>query len=169
MKKTGEIGLLAFGSNLGDRRNTLIGARKALERGGDVTLRRCSRLFQSPAQGGPPGQPRFLNAVVEIETVLTPEELLTRCWSIEREFGRERHERWGPRTVDIDILAYGVRVSRNPRLILPHPRLHLRSFVLLPLLEVAPDWIHPLLGKTISQLAAGLRDEEGIQPLGEAW
>jgi len=165
----GEMALLALGSNLGDRRRILIGARRELEKGGRTIVRSFSRLYESDAQGGPSGQPPYLNAIVEVITVLSPEELLVFCQTVEKKFGRERIERWGPRTLDIDILAYDGRVLRTPRLILPHPRLHLRSFVLLPLREVAPDWLHPLFGKTVSQLAAGLSDDASIRPLGEKW
>ncbi len=169
MKRKEEIALLAFGANLGDRRRTLSAARQALERGGEIRVLRFSRLFESLAQGGPPGQPPYLNAVLAVATVLDPVSLLSRCQEIEAEFGRERRERWGPRTLDIDILAYGDRVSAGPGLILPHPRLHERSFVLLPLREVSPGWRHPLLGKTVPQLIAGLPDEDAIRPLPDAW
>jgi 2-amino-4-hydroxy-6-hydroxymethyldihydropteridine diphosphokinase len=169
MKRKEEIALLAFGSNLGDRRRTLSAARKALKREGEVRVLRFSRLFESAAQGGPPGQPLYLNAVLVVATALDPVRLLSCCQEIEAEFGRERRERWGPRTLDIDILAYGDRVSAGPGLILPHPRLHERSFVLLPLREVSPGWCHPLLGKTVPQLAAGLPDEDTIRPLPDEW
>ncbi|NLC72101.1 MAG: 2-amino-4-hydroxy-6-hydroxymethyldihydropteridine diphosphokinase [Desulfuromonadaceae bacterium] len=169
MERTREIALLAFGANLGDRRRTLTGARRALARGGEVEVRRCSRLFESEALGGPPGQPPYLNAVLEVATALAPEELLAWCQGIEQEFGRRRRERWGPRTLDIDILAYDGRVSHDPGLILPHPRLHLRRFVLLPLLEVAPEWRHPVSGKTVSQLVAELAAADRIRPLAGEW
>jgi len=169
MAGNGEIALLALGSNLGRRHHCLSGGRRALARGGQVVVRRCSRLYESAAQGGPPGQPPYLNAVIEVVSTLSPEDLLARCQEIEREFGRERLERWGARTLDIDILDFAGRVSGNPRLVLPHPRLHRRSFVLLPLLDVAPGWRHPLLGKTASQLAACLQDGGAIRVLDEEW
>ena len=169
MRENKEMALLALGSNLGDRRAALSGARSALERGGQIVVRAWSRIFETAPQGGSPGQPRYLNAVLAVATALSPEQLLARCQAVEREFGRERRERWGARTLDIDILACGDRVSDAPGLILPHPRLHLRSFVLLPLLEVAPEWRHPRLGKTVRQLVAELPETASDRPLATPW
>ncbi len=143
--------LLALGSNLGARKDILRGACAALERYGIPLLRR-SHLFETAPVGGPAGQPPYLNAALAAETVLTPLELLDTCQRIEALFGRERRERWGARTLDIDILAYDELLAETARLTLPHPRLHERAFVLAPLLEVAPDWRHPRLGKTTRQL-----------------
>ncbi|MBQ6669228.1 MAG: 2-amino-4-hydroxy-6-hydroxymethyldihydropteridine diphosphokinase [Deltaproteobacteria bacterium] len=143
--------LLALGSNLGARKDILSGACAALERCGIPLLRR-SHLFETAPVGGPTGQPPYLNAALAAETVLTPLELLGTCQRIEALFGRERRERWGARTLDIDILAYDELLAETARLTLPHPRLHERAFVLAPLLEVAPDWRHPRLGKTTRQL-----------------
>ncbi len=143
--------LLALGSNLGARKEILSGACAALERCG-VTILRRSHLFETAPVGGPAGQPPYLNAALAAETSLAPLELLDACQRIETLFGRERHERWGARTLDVDILAYDDLQVETERITLPHPRLHERAFVLAPLLEVAPDWRHPILGETTRQL-----------------
>ncbi|MBN1140832.1 MAG: 2-amino-4-hydroxy-6-hydroxymethyldihydropteridine diphosphokinase [Deltaproteobacteria bacterium] len=169
MKENKETVLLALGSNLGDRRAALSGARGALERNGEILVRAWSRIFETAPQGGAPDQPRYFNAVLAVATPLSPEQLLARCQAVEREFGRERRERWGPRTLDIDILAFGDRISETPALILPHPRLHLRSFVLLPLLEVTPEWRHPRLGKTVRRMVAELPETALDHPLAGTW
>lgn len=128
---------LSLGSNLGDRATTLDAALRALERPGDVQVLRRSSLYET-APVGRAGQPDFYNLVVEVETRLGPEALLDRCQDVERSLGRVRRERWGPRTVDIDILLYDRRAIRTDRLIIPHPEMLRRRFVLEPLLEIAP-------------------------------
>jgi 2-amino-4-hydroxy-6-hydroxymethyldihydropteridine diphosphokinase len=95
-------------------------------------------VYETEPVGGPP-QPDFLNAVVEASTVLAPLDLLAACLSIEREMGRSRAERWGPRVIDIDILTYGRETILESSLVVPHPRMHERAFVLVPLLELDPD------------------------------
>lgn len=103
-----------------------------------IDVVRSSRVYESDPVGGP-SQPDFLNAVVEASTVLPPMDLLASCLSIEREMGRVRGERWGPRVIDIDLLTYGRQAIAEPALVLPHPRMHRRAFVLAPLLELDPD------------------------------
>ena len=105
---------------------------------------------------GKTDQPRFLNAAVAIETDLEPHDLLRECLRIERLCGRERLERWGPRTLDLDILAYEDRVVCSAGLIIPHPRLHERAFVLLPLAEIAPDLVVPGGAATVAELASAV-------------
>lgn len=154
--------LVALGSNLGDRAGHLLGAVAALARRPKVRLAGLSRIYET-VPVGPAGQGPYLNAVLAVETELGPLELLEVLLAIERAHGRVRRERWGPRTLDLDLLDFGGRVLERPELSLPHPRLHERAFVLVPLAEVAPDWRHPLLGATATELLAKL-DRSGVQP-----
>lgn len=143
--------VVALGANLGNREATLRGAVKALSELGDVVSR--SSLYET-APVGPP-QPAYLNAVALVDTALPAREVLERLLDIERRFGRERRLRWGPRTLDLDLIACGDTVVSEPGLTLPHPEAARRAFVLVPLCEVAPDWPFPD-GRTARQLLAEL-------------
>ncbi len=149
---------LGLGSNLGDRAGLLAKAVTALESLGRVTR---SRWYETAAVGLP-GAPAFLNGVVRLETDLAPDELLRRTRDIERQLGRDPLRRAGSRTIDIDILFYGRQVISRPGLTIPHPRLHQRAFVLVPLAELAPDLVHPVLGKTAAGLLAEV-DSAGVK------
>ena len=129
---------VGLGANLGDRVTTLQRAVELLARRPEVWVLRASRVYDTDPVGGPP-QPRFLNAVVELDTDLSPRELLGVCQEIEGALGRERRERWGPRRIDVDVLTYGEEAIEEPELTLPHPRMHERAFVLVPLLELDAD------------------------------
>jgi 2-amino-4-hydroxy-6-hydroxymethyldihydropteridine diphosphokinase len=148
---------LSLGSNLGDRAATLEAALRALEASGDVRILRRSSLYET-APMGKTDQPEFYNLVVEVETTLGPEVLLDRCQDVERVLGRVRKERWGPRTVDVDILLYDRLTVTGERLIIPHPEMLRRRFVLEPLLEIAPDAILPD-GTPIASHLAGVEDQ----------
>lgn len=163
-----------LGSNLGDRLRNLRAARQAiaaLPRTRDV---RRAGVYETAPVGGPSGQGDFLNTALAAETDLSPEEMIRETLRIEKEIGRVRDResvRWGPRLIDIDILLWDdVTFERvggdGPDLVLPHPRLAERAFVLLPLAELAPDAVHPVAGLTIRELAERIgKDNEGIRRL----
>jgi 2-amino-4-hydroxy-6-hydroxymethyldihydropteridine diphosphokinase len=132
---------IGLGSNLGDREATIGSALAALP--GVVAV---SRLRET-APVGVVDQPRFLNGVARLETALAPRELLDALLAVERSLGRERHERWGPRTIDLDLLLYGNEVVDEPGLTVPHPRLHERRFVLEPLAELDQALVVPGRGR----------------------
>ncbi|ABI78286.1 2-amino-4-hydroxy-6-hydroxymethyldihydropteridine pyrophosphokinase [Hyphomonas neptunium ATCC 15444] len=154
---------LGLGSNLGDREAHLSGAVRALEAWGGVRVTAISSLWETPPWGIE-GQPHFLNACVLIETSLTPIEVLDACLAIERDHGRERSLRWGPRTLDMDVLYYDDVEMADERLILPHPRMLLRSFVLAPLAEIAPGKV--IGGATIQENSALVGLETGMVRIG---
>ena len=131
---------LALGSNLGDRAGYLRGALDALAATDDVTLLAVSNVYETDPVGGPE-QGRYLNAVVAIDTVLGPRELLAVSQGIESGARRVRGERWGPRTLDVDVLLVGDARVDEPDLVVPHPRMWERGFVLAPLHDVAPDLV----------------------------
>jgi len=153
------IAFIGLGSNLGDREAFLARARRALSHYG--TVERCSSLYETEPVDVC-DQPRFLNQVVALRTRLDPLALLRACQMIERALGRERLIPKGPRTIDLDLLLYDDRVlaieTDDVQLLLPHPRLHERRFVLVPLCEISPDGRHPVLGKSFSELLAELDD-----------
>jgi 2-amino-4-hydroxy-6-hydroxymethyldihydropteridine diphosphokinase len=137
MTSTGGI-YIGLGSNLGDRERHLWDALRELASQGDVRVLACSSLHETDPVGGPPDQPRFLNAVAELESRLTPDELLARLHAIEDRHGRVRAVANGPRTLDLDLLLYRDQVRRAPALHVPHPRMWQRDFVLRPLAEICP-------------------------------
>lgn len=141
---------LSLGSNQGKREEHLQRAIDLLH-GARVFVRRCSTVYETEPQDLP-HQPWFLNLVVEAATELFPMQLLAKTGAIERELGRERRVAKGPRTIDIDILLFGRFAVETPQLVVPHPRMHLRRFVLQPLAEMAPELRHPLLGQSMREL-----------------
>jgi 2-amino-4-hydroxy-6-hydroxymethyldihydropteridine diphosphokinase len=161
--------LVALGSNLPaeGQASPLDTLRAALGRlpAHGIRIERLSQFYTSPAWP-PSDQPDYVNAVVSVATVLGPEALLAELLGIEREFGRTRSVPNAARTLDLDLIAYHDRVLRSPdgSLELPHPRVAARGFVLLPLRDVAPDWRHPVNGRTVEELLAGI-DTAAIRPL----
>ncbi len=137
---------IALGSNLGDSLATLDAALVALDQLPGIQVVKRSQWYVTAAVGPP--QPDYLNGCAILSVTFTPQELLTQLLAIEDKFGRVRKERWGARTLDLDLLLYGDRIINTPALQVPHPRMCERAFVLVPLAEIAPDWIEP-----ISQLA----------------
>ncbi|HLB62975.1 MAG TPA: 2-amino-4-hydroxy-6-hydroxymethyldihydropteridine diphosphokinase [Actinomycetota bacterium] len=153
---------LGLGSNVGDRLTNLQRAVDLLAGRVDIDIRRSSRVYETDPVGGS-AQPDYLNAVVEVETTLSPRELLEACLEVEVELGRTREERWGPRTIDVDVLTYdGDRVD-EPDLTIPHPRMHERAFVLVPLLELVVDPVLPG-GRRIGTLRLGPQALAGVRP-----
>jgi 2-amino-4-hydroxy-6-hydroxymethyldihydropteridine diphosphokinase len=154
---------LALGANLGDRLASLQRAADLLGARRGIAVLRSSRLFET-APVGPP-QPDFLNAVVEVDTSLTPRDLLEAAMAVERELGRERHERWGPRTIDVDLLTFDDVEVDEPGLRIPHPRMHERAFVLVPLGELNAD--PPLPGgRRLAEVSLPPGDLLGVRPFG---
>ena len=134
---------LGLGSNLGNRLAFLRGGRDTLTSRFDITLIDSSGIYETAAVGGPADSPPYLNAVLQIETPLSPRNLLAACLTVEDGFGRTRPMAWAPRTLDIDLLLYGETMIDEPDLRIPHPRLQERAFVLAPLSEIAPDQSAP--------------------------
>ncbi|WP_426292303.1 2-amino-4-hydroxy-6-hydroxymethyldihydropteridine diphosphokinase [Dyadobacter endophyticus] len=162
MAATGQVFLL-LGSNLGDRPQVLAAAREAIgEQAGSIAGQ--SAIYET-APWGITDQPAFLNQVIEISTSLLPEDLLRIILNIEHDLGRVRYERWGARVIDIDILYFGQTVLDSARLTLPHPRIQDRRFVLAPLAEIAPAFLHPLLQKTSSQLLEECPDISAVSKI----
>ncbi len=141
---------VAVGSNLGDRWQRLASAARALRAVPDIAVIRASRVYDT-APVGPP-QPRYLNAVLELETTRTPRALLQVLQATERSAGRTRHVHWGARTLDLDLLLHGGLVVREPGLTVPHPEIGNRRFVLAPLADLVPDIVVPDIGRTVRQL-----------------
>lgn len=151
---------LALGTNEGNRLRNLAEATRRLATAPGVTVLRKGPVLETPALL-PPGddtpQPPYLNTVLELATTLTPRELFELAKRIEREMGRRTATRWAPRIIDLDVVLWGERVVNEPGLEIPHPAMHGRRFVLAPLVVLAPDARHPLLGKTMRELLATAR------------
>jgi len=150
---------IGLGSNLGDRRENLSQAAAALPP--RVSLAAASPIYETDPWGYL-DQPAFLNQVWEVETILSPLDLMKYLKQIERELGRQVTFRNGPRVIDLDILFYGDRILDKDRLVIPHPRLHERAFVLVPLADLAPDLYHPVFGKTIRVLLQSI-DQSSVR------
>jgi len=157
---------LGLGSNLGSRWDSLRLALVLLEDPrGQIRVLRTSQVYETYPWGFKE-QPDFLNCVAEITTELEPDQLLRRAKEVEKDMGRQSGPRYGPRLIDIDILLYGDQSLERAELEVPHPRLHLRAFALVPLAELVPSLVHPTLKKTIADLAESVEGSERLEPLG---
>ncbi|MEO0075604.1 MAG: 2-amino-4-hydroxy-6-hydroxymethyldihydropteridine diphosphokinase [candidate division WOR-3 bacterium] len=164
---------LSLGSNLQRREDNLFGAVQMLN-DNDITIKKISAIYESNASEPikffhltlpmQPHQNRYLNCVLEADTNDEPNQLLTKILKIEKTLGRKRYlgVKNLPRPIDIDILFYDKLIINRPNLQVPHPRLHLRDFVLLPLAELAPDFVHPILNKPIKQLVSEIKYHQGV-------
>ena len=173
MRAGGERVYVALGANLGDREATFSAAIAALEQEPDLLLVAASGVYETPPLG-PPGQAPYLNAVLALQAWLSPVALLERLQAIESALGRDRGPsavRWGPRAIDLDLLFFGERCVSLPELEVPHPRLHERAFVLVPLADIAPALVHPVRGGTVEAMLTARAGSEEIvpRPRPEGW
>ena len=144
---------IGIGSNQGERLAQISSAARAIGALEGVRLRRMATIIETAPAGGPPQDP-YLNTVIEVDASLSPRELLTALKGVELALGRTASgERWGPRPIDLDVLLYDDRVVEEPDLKIPHERMHQRRFVLEPLMQLAPELVHPVLKRSISDLA----------------
>jgi len=157
---------LSLGSNLGNREETLRKAVRQLAAADGVKTLAVSSLYETEPWGKK-DQPSFLNIAVSQQTTLSPEELLALAQAVETELGRMRHERWGPRTVDVDILHIEGVERKTPTLTLPHPFMTERAFVLVPLAEIAPDLV--VMGRTVEAWEKSVDDGSVIRVAGQEW
>lgn len=151
----GARAFIGAGANLGEPIRQIRRAREELEKIPGARLLAASSLYRAQPVG-PVAQPPFINAVFALECRMSPSELLALLLGVEQKLGRARKERWGPRVIDLDLLLHGEAVISEPGLKVPHPRLPGRRFALAPLAEVAPDLVHPVLEKSVSELLAAL-------------
>ncbi|MCK9375476.1 MAG: 2-amino-4-hydroxy-6-hydroxymethyldihydropteridine diphosphokinase [Syntrophobacterales bacterium] len=149
------IAYLGLGANLGNPEAQVRQALELLNAAAEVEVTRISRFYRTPPLG-PAGQPWYVNAAARVRTRLGPDELLRLLHHVEAAMGRVRGEKWGPRVIDLDLLLYNGEVIFAPNLVVPHPEMHRRAFVLAPLAEIAPQAWHPVLQKSAGELLAGL-------------
>ncbi|AUT01891.1 2-amino-4-hydroxy-6-hydroxymethyldihydropteridine diphosphokinase [Nostoc sp. CENA543] len=141
---------IALGSNIGDSLTNLAAAIAELATIAGIELIAQSSWYRTKAVGPP--QPDYINGCIILQVTMTPQQLIATLLATEQKFGRVRQERWGPRSLDLDILLYDDLIINAPNLQIPHPRMHERAFVLVPLTEIAPDWLEPVSGLTVAEL-----------------
>lgn len=154
---------LSLGSNKGKREHFLRDALEVLGAHPAIQVTQVSRVYETEPWGKP-DQPFFLNQIVQLQTSLAPERLLKLCQSVEQKVGRLPSEKWGPREIDIDILLYGDQALNLPDLRVPHPHMHERRFILVPLVEIAPSLRNPISHKTFEQILQELDDQSHVKP-----
>lgn len=161
---------VGLGSNLGDRERNIRRALAQIDKLPETAIRRVSSLYDTDPVSAVP-QPDYLNAVAEVESTLGARELLWQLLLVEARLGRrrQRHERWGARVIDLDLLLFGTELHDDPDLVVPHPELHKRAFVLIPLSELAPDLVHPVEQRTVRELLHDHGDFESVRYLGRFW
>lgn len=152
------IACIGLGANLGDRQSAIRAAVELLRASPGISSVSLSSLYETEPVGGPAGQGRFLNAAARLETTLDARSLLATLLDIETRLGRQRSAKWGPRTIDLDLLLFDDQIIADPDLTIPHPLMHERRFVLEPLAEVAAEAVHPVLKRSVRQLLASLTD-----------
>jgi 2-amino-4-hydroxy-6-hydroxymethyldihydropteridine diphosphokinase len=152
---------IGIGSNLGDRQVNCLRAVERMDRMAGCRITGCSDWFLTKPVGVE-GQEWYVNGVASLTTDISPQDLLKRLLRIEADMGRVRRERWGPRNIDLDILLFGQEIIHEPDLKIPHPRMHLRRFVLEPMTQLAPDLIHPGLGLSIKVLLKKLPGDDQV-------
>ena len=155
------VAYIGFGSNIGDRLVHIQNAIRALSEMEGIILQKVSSVYKTDPVGYE-AQAQFLNGVAAIETNLPPLPLLQTLKDIEAVVGRQHRIRWGPREIDLDILTYGDMCLQTEKLVIPHPEMHLRHFVLAPLAEIAPDLVHPVLQETVQTLLKRLEDDKSV-------
>ncbi|WP_427159295.1 2-amino-4-hydroxy-6-hydroxymethyldihydropteridine diphosphokinase [Aliinostoc sp. HNIBRCY26] len=141
---------ISLGSNIGDSLTNLAAAIAELVTIAGIELIAQSSWYRTKAVGPP--QPDYINGCIILQLTMTPQQLIETLLATEQKFGRVRQERWGPRSLDLDILLYDDLIINAPNLQIPHPRMHERAFVLVPLAEIAPDWLEPVSGLTVAEL-----------------
>ncbi|WP_347321534.1 2-amino-4-hydroxy-6-hydroxymethyldihydropteridine diphosphokinase [Rossellomorea sp. RS05] len=153
---------ISLGSNIGDREAYLEKAIQILGSHGKIEVKRLSSIYETEPVGYT-DQGEFLNMVIAVQTSLRPETLLHQCLQVEFDLGREREFKWGPRIIDLDVLLYEQETIENADLLIPHPRMQERAFVLIPLLEIAPGLEHPSFGAPLENLLDEIPDKEGVR------
>lgn len=158
------LAYIGIGSNLGKKKENYLEALARIAKIPDTRIIKESSLYESEPLGD--SRQWYVNGVIEIETELKPEDLLKRCKNIERAMGRKKvRKRWGARIIDLDIFLYDNSIMEKKNLKIPHPEMHKRKFVLIPLSEIAPQVIHPVLGMTISELLMSIKDNKKVSLL----
>lgn len=158
------VSYIGLGSNIGEREEYLYGAIEALDTYPDIEVKKISAFIETKPYGNEK-QDDFLNGAIKIETMLSPMELLEICQKIEDESGRKRTEEWGPRTLDLDILIYDDQIIETEKLVVPHPDMMNRDFVLRPMVEIASGFVHPVTGKTMGRMMVELHEKENSRPI----
>ncbi len=153
---------IGLGSNLGNRSEFLMRALEEIQRLGGIVFKKSSSVYDTDPVGIK-AQPKFLNMVVEVDSVMPPGELLQKLKQIERSIGRKKSERWGPREIDLDLLYYGDEIMNDEELKLPHPEIANRRFVLVPMKEIAADFVDPLHKRTIAELLSSCTDTSAVR------